>query len=795
MTPDDLANIPHAPQWALLAGLLGKIAVFSGLGLFLLAIVLWAGLGWKDKVTKLTTGLFVAGCFCLFGSMAVLATLFVQNQFEFQYVFLHGGADVPLAYKIASVWTEQDGSFMLWGCTAAVFGVLTIWGTGVYRRWFGVAFSSFLAMICAILAYETPFNILPQVQAHGVTLLPDHGQGMTPALQNYWVIIHPPTIFTGFGSLTVLFAYGFAAMMTGNVLDWVRTLRPWLLLSTAILGLGLCMGGMWAYETQGWGGFWAWDPVENVSFVPWLFCAALIHGVIVQVTKGRWVASNLLLAGLPFLTFVYGTFLTRSGLLDKVSVHSFTSMDRNALVILRGFMFAVIAVYLGLWAFRGLALGRRVRKPETDFGLAREGFYRFGVLAISLFAGVVALGMSWPVLTALRGGQGSAIEEATYHMVIPWFFVPVVIAMAIAPFVSWRSMSGRELWVRTSSVLSLSAGLTGFAMLALTNPTYGVHLQGGETVRMPFGTNMPLVPWLAFLLFCCMLAAVGNIWRAIESSKRSSSSLGAFVAHVGFVTLMAGLILSRAFEQKASDFVQLGSPVNLLGYTVTYERMTGDILDRNNKALFEITSPDGSRFEARPGLFMIPSGDQPFMTWPHVQKYLSHDVYLSLHPPVTGPWDKPMTFTPGSSLTSDNVTVTYIAPTTEGPLGQPGAKFGAKVRVTTPDGTYDVHPTLELTDSGMAPQGAPAGNDLVLYMDRMDAASRSVEMQLMFRHPLFPVDLFYKPLTSLVWIGAGLLFLGGGMAAASRRVRRPAAASAPFGQEPARPRGLSPDPI
>ena len=182
--------------------------------MFIVAILLWlSGDGWA-KASKVASGLFVTGCFSLFAALGVLALLFINDQFEYKYVFDHGGSDVSLAYKIASVWTAQEGSFLLWGCTSALFGVLTLWGTGIYRKWFGIAYAAFLASIAGILAYESPFNLIPQIQAHGITFLPDHGAGMTPALQNYWVIIHPPTIFTGFGSLTVMFAYSIAAMMT-----------------------------------------------------------------------------------------------------------------------------------------------------------------------------------------------------------------------------------------------------------------------------------------------------------------------------------------------------------------------------------------------------------------------------------------------------------------------------------------------------------------------------------------------------------------------------------------------------
>jgi len=355
--------------------------------------------------------------------------------------------------------------------------------------------------------------------------------------------------------------------------------------------------------------------------------------------------------------------------------------------------------------------------------------------------------------------------------------------MAIAPFVSWRTMTSRELWLRISSVMSLSAGLTGFLMLALTNNQIGVHLQGGETARMPFGGHVPLVPWMAFLLFCCVFAGIANAWRAIETSKRSSSSLGAFVAHLGFATLMAGLIVSRGFEQKASDYVYAGAPANLLGYTVAYKSLSGTSLeDRNGKVVFDVTSPDGSHFEARPGLYYYDKGEgqEPgVQTWPHVQKYLSHDVYLSLHPPVVKVWDNPLTLTPGTTQTIDKFQVTYMSPTSEGPLGQPGAKFGAKIHITTPDGAYDVHPTVQVTDSGLDKPLVAVGDNFLMYMDRMDAADHSVAVQLLFRRPLYPIDLFYKPLTGLVWLGAGLLFIGGGFSAAARRVRQPVTASAP----------------
>ena len=254
MDNDLLKQLPAAPEWALLAGPIGKFLIFGGIGLFLASIVLWALEARRPTLRKPAVICFFAGCLSLLGTMASLVSLFVTNQFEYQYVISHGDRLTSLGYKVAGVWTAQQGSFLLWGCTSALFGMLAFRSMGLYRRWYSITISVFLACICGILAYDTPFEMMKGLTVNGIVKLPHDGAGMTPALQNYWVIIHPPTIFSGFGSLVVLFALAVAAMLTGNVTDWVKVVRPWALISASILGLGLCMGGMWAYETQGWGG-------------------------------------------------------------------------------------------------------------------------------------------------------------------------------------------------------------------------------------------------------------------------------------------------------------------------------------------------------------------------------------------------------------------------------------------------------------------------------------------------------------------------------------------------------------
>ena len=457
---------PLAPAWAIDAGIVGKTLILLALLSFLASIVSWVLPKRGRGLELLGKWGFVAGGVLLFCTIICLGSLFANDQFEYTYVFSHGDAETALKYKIAGIWSGQQGSFLLWACTSSIFGIFAARVAGSYRRWFTVAYAGFLATLCGILAYETPFEM---ARLNGAALLPPQGAGLNASLQNYWVVIHPPTIFMGFGSLTVAFAFGLAAMFTRNVKDWVPIVRPWVLLSTAILGLGLCMGGFWAYETLGWGGFWMWDPVENVSFVPWIFSVSLLHGLIVQVAKKRWYSGNLVLAGLPFVTFCYGTFLTRSGFLADASVHSFAEMNRSALWILAIFVVIATLGYFGVYGFLGSKLARAASGPPdaNEKGVNREGLYQSGVLLLTGLAIAVAIGMSVPFFLALSHRQSKAVEEPLYHQVVVWFFLPVLVLMGIAPFVGWRKMGWGAILNKLLNVIFITIGLLGCVLIAI----------------------------------------------------------------------------------------------------------------------------------------------------------------------------------------------------------------------------------------------------------------------------------------------------------------------------------------
>lgn len=772
-------GLPLAAPWSLFAGQFGKGSIVAAIVFFLLAFLISALGDRAKRIEKAGTAAFVLGSFSLFAAFGTLTLLFLRDQFQYRYVYEHAETATALSYKIAGVWTAQEGSFLLWACTSAFCALIALAGTGPYRRGFVATSSLFLATLGGILASNTPFDVIKEVVAHGKTFMPPDGSGMTPALQNYWVVIHPPIIFLGFGSLSLIGAYALAAMLRGDAEDWVARVRPWALASVAILGLGIALGGLWAYETQGWGGFWAWDPVENVSFVPWLFLVAFAHGLIVQNARGKWGTTNLFLGILPFIAFVYGTYLTRSGLLDKVSNHSFATMDAGARGLLKDFLIASVVGSLAIFWFRGRPAGRAASanaQPDQT-GYNREGAYRYGMLLLSLLAVVITLGMSWPVVSALRSGEGSRVEEGLYHLVVVWFFLPLMALMGITPFLSWRAMEAKALRDRLFGVACIAIGVTGLLHLVLISTPFGVHPIPGETVATPFGFHLPLTLWMLVLLFSVMFVLVANLWRVGEIVRRSTMGVGGFVAHVGLAVLMGGLILSRGYERKQDRIdVREGSPASGLGYTIAFKGATSENLrDRDRKIEFEVTQPDGSKFIARPGHYLYGNPNEPSdQVWPHIEHFASHDVYVSMAAPVVMATQDPIALKPGSSQDLGGAIVEYVKPTQNGKFGL-GAKFGAVVRLTETDSQnishqYLAKPEIEVTKEGLRPSIAQLGPNLCVAMaGGVDPNTRSAQFMLMFNPPVYRITLYEKPLTGLVWLGTGILTLGGAMSAVSRR--------------------------
>ncbi|MCC6404618.1 MAG: cytochrome c biogenesis protein CcsA [Fimbriimonadaceae bacterium] len=753
-------HLPLAPGWSLALGGFGRGAVAVGLVAGLLAAVLaWRG---RDRAAGWSFAVSVIACAAAFVTLGVL---FVQDQFHFRYVFSHGAADHELRYKIAGIWSGQEGSFLLWSLTSGLFALAALRAVGELRRGYLVVVGLVQAALCGILAYESPFALMPLME--GKQFLPPTGQGLPPTLMNYWVTIHPPVIFLGFGSLGVLFAWSVAALASGRLEEWVRPVRPWALVSLSVLGVGLCMGGFWAYETLGWGGFWAWDPVENASLVPWCVVAALVHGVYIQVSRGKGHLATAYLGGLPFLLFGYGTFLTRSGFLGDTSVHSFASMDRSALWILVGLVSVSAVVFHGFF----VRAARRWRAENTQPTGPKEKLVGTGQLLLACIGVVTAVGMSVPLIQTLSGQAAKVVEERLYNTVLAFLFVPFLVVMTLAPWVPWRKLAWKDLMGKLANVFAVTIGLVGVTLLFVKG-WGGLAAVPDAKSTLLLRYEVPQVPFVIALLAVCYFAVVGNAWRLIEVAIKTKTTVGGLLAHAGVAIALTGLVFSRALEQRQLIALTPIAPAQALGRQWVAKGPTKDFADRNNAVRVEAVSHEGVE-EFRPGFYYLSPGEdgQPRpVSWPAVNGRPFYDLYLvvvEMYFEATDPTQ--MAVGDERALQSAGMLVKYNGLEVEGTPGTPGAVFGAKLTVSFLDGRrLDVKPTFGVA-SGR--KEVVVDEDFSVRLDRIDAADRSAAITLLFRRPAYAAEIFYKPMTILVWWGIGIMGLGGLIAAYQRRFR------------------------
>ena len=328
----------------------------------------------------------------------LLILLLALRDFRIDYVFRYSGLDLPMHYQFAAFWAGQQGSFMIWLLWGSLLGLLVQRTAGRSEPAVMGFYTLTLLGLIFILVRQNPFAM--RLDA------PLDGQGLNPLLQDDWMVIHPPIMFIGFALSAVPFSFAMAALWTRRYDDWAARAFPWALGGFLVLGTAILMGGYWAYTVLGWGGYWGWDPVENASFVPWLFGTVLIHGLHLERSRGRYRRANFVLATLVFLSVLYGTFLTRSGVLADFSVHSFVDLG------LSGWLVGILGFFLLL---SGWLLATRLRQVPTaaneDPVLSRGTFMVLATITVGLAALVILAGTLGAAPHPLHGqpGPGRAV--------------------------------------------------------------------------------------------------------------------------------------------------------------------------------------------------------------------------------------------------------------------------------------------------------------------------------------------------------------------------------------------------
>ena len=478
--------------------------------------------------------------FALLGIIGILFYLIYTHSFEYYYVWRHSSTALPTRYILSCFWEGQEGSTMLWAFWNVVLGNILIFTS---KRWEGMVmmvFASVQAFLGAMLLGIYPFDI--QVGSNPFILLREHpdminlpfttnpnylnfveGNGLNPLLQNYWMTIHPPTVFFGFATTLIPFAYAIAALWKKEYQAWIRPALPWTYFGIAILGLGVLMGGAWAYEALSFGGFWAWDPVENSSLVPWLILVGAGHLMLINRNKMRSMFSAFALSLFAFLLVVYSTYLTKSGILGETSVHSFADGLPGQLII-----FLLFYLGLGLY-FLIFRAGKFLIKSEEDAFWSREFWIFLGSLVLVISAFQITLSTSIPVINELFNTNMAPPAKPIEHY-NSWqlpLTVLITLFIAVSQFLKYKKTDVKKFAKQITPSLILSVAGTILFTYLLQIDKFFINL----------------------LLFTSLFAVLANLDYFIRMVKGNVKKGGSALAHVGFGMVILGALLSAGNQK------------------------------------------------------------------------------------------------------------------------------------------------------------------------------------------------------------------------------------------------------
>jgi cytochrome c-type biogenesis protein CcmF len=487
---------------------------------------------------------------------AVIINAFLTNDYSIKYVHHYSDSVQPLFYKITSYWGGLDGSIMFWVFLLSIFGSIAVYVNRQRHRElipYVVATISVVEMFFLFLmvVHKNPFTTF-------LTQAPADGQGLNPLLQNPYMAIHPPSLYTGFVGMTIPFAFGIAALITGHLDDsWLRAVRRWTMISWLFLSFGLTLGMIWAYETLGWGGYWGWDPVENAGLLPWFTATAFLHSVMVQERRSMLRVWNVTLVILTFFLTIFGTFMTRSGVVS--SVHAFGE-DRALAWLFTGFMITIVVFSFSLVIYRLPLLRAR---NELDSWVSREAAFLVNNWILLFSAFFVLFATMFPTLSeAVRGDRLTVGPTFFNTWMLPIGLILLVLT-GIGPLLAWRrstltNLRDQFLWPTTSAVVTAvalaalgvrvwSSGLC-FALCAFVVGTIVQEFWRGSNVRRrATGTDV----------FTALVGLVG----------RNKRRYGGYIVHVGIVLIFLGFA-GNGFKQEKQVLLKRGEQASVGPFTL-----------------------------------------------------------------------------------------------------------------------------------------------------------------------------------------------------------------------------------
>ncbi len=582
---------------------------------------------------------------------AYLLYLIVTHQFEYKYVYNYSDTTLPLGLLMSTFYAGQEGSLLVWALFTAIIGIflqqytakrddleprvmsvfclvqtfLLLMITPMVKNPFAMIWSEAIfadARSISSQFFNLPFlqnyffsdnatgqqfvkidaSLIGLLKSNGIAIndFIINGKGLNPLLQNFWMQIHPPILFVGFAAMSVPFAFAFAALMKNEYVSWVKESFPWLLFASMSLGLGIMLGGYWAYGVLGWGGYWAWDPVENSSLIPWIIGVAAIHTMLVQKKSsasggiGGFAKTNLVLCILAFILVLYSTFLTRSGVLGDASVHSFVDPGYFAYLLLMIFMATFILLGGGLLMYRWNYLKEQT-KPYENL-LSREMALFTGAVTLGATAAVTFVGTSAPII-------GRSVQISFYDEMNLPLAILIGLLNGFSLILKWNETQGQEIFKK--SIFSLSATLVTTILFII----FGVH----DLMMIIFA-------------FASAFAFFVNAEIAYKVFRGNYQKAGAYIAHMGIAILFLGVIASAKYDSSVDIDLIKNQPAEALGYKLTF---TGYQPTQDGKFSFNIdVEKDGKKYLVQPVMFYS-DFNQGLMRNPDILQKWTRDFYVS----------------------------------------------------------------------------------------------------------------------------------------------------------------------
>jgi cytochrome c-type biogenesis protein CcmF len=541
---------------------LGRAALVVTLGLTVYALVAGAAaayLGRRRLASSAQNALVAAFGSTLVASGVLLAAL-LRNDFSFTYVAQTTSEALPTAYTISAFWGGQEGSLLLWLLVLTGFGAAAV---RLNRGW-ARDLVVWVVPVFAVVALFFAFLVVVVASPFATQPAPVDGAGMTPSLQNPYMLAHPPLLYLGYVGLTVPFAFALGALFAGRSDErWLVATRRWTLFAWAALGIGQLLGAHWAYEEVGWGGYYAWDPVENAALMPWLAATAFLHSVMIQEKRGMLRVWNVLLVILAFSLSLFGTFLTRSGVVN--SIHSFTQSSIGPWFL--AFIGVVVAVSLAVvfWRLPQLRSPTRLESP-----ISREAAFLYNNLLLLALCLAILWGVVYPMISEAVRGEAVVLGRSYYDFFLRIFGLPLLLLMGIGPLVAWRRASLRSL-LTTFRWPTGVAVVTGAALLALGA---GSSIPG--LIAYTFAAFVAGTIALEFVRGTRARKALGAAsWPGAFSSliARNRRRYGGYVVHAAIVLLAIGIAGSSAFDSVTEARLTRGETMAIGDYRLTYESL------------------------------------------------------------------------------------------------------------------------------------------------------------------------------------------------------------------------------